>query len=748
MGMDSRQQQILDALRVFIPEGQITELRAFNGRDDKAIESTLYRDLEAMAARAVHLEDKTDASGIYFVLNPANEDELKPGAKCRKGSLSAKKIARRRWMPIDVDPARFNENGEVLEGDAARLSSTNEEHDAAWAVISECRQLLDSMNFVGAVLGDSGNGWHLCYPVDLPNDQATYDMVAAILDGLEVRCGTNLAHVDPKPKDAPRIWKLYGTLARKGAPSDERPHRRSWLAEGQAPTQEQREANNAALERLLDIWRDQDGPAVRRSPSPQTTLPRAATVGRARAYLAEEKIAIQGQQGTGSKACYHVACILTWGFALSDSEAFDAIRDWNAQCQPPWPDHQLQHKFDDARKATNHAEPYGYLRDAKREPDAKSGVHSGNGKISGSESKTTPAWRFDLDDIPMREGSPSDVLDGLGDVHHSGTRVFSMRTIGNLRRQQYKPQNWVVPGIMTEGLNILAGAPKQGKSFLALNLAMTVAGGGYALGNVKVAASDVLYLSLEDQERRVQHRLLKMLPTLTPEVEESLDRRLTVVTEWPRMHEGGLRLLDLWCRRVERPGLVIIDVWNRFMPIQQNNSSIYAQDSECFGQIKTFADRRSMAALIIHHTRKLSGSREADDYLQEINGTLGIPGTADGIFVLLRARQETQASLHFTGREVSNQELILEFDVNTFTWKSVGTAAEHVEGRVRQGIVKFLRGLNGESAFAVDIASAIGEKEDSVRRALGRLRAEKIIRKVGNAWSFPGEAGSGDEIGI
>jgi hypothetical protein len=70
---------------------------------------------------------------------------------------------------------------------------------------------------------------------------------------------------------------------------------------------------------------------------------------------------------------------------------------------------------------------------------------------------------------------------------------------------------FIVPGYIAEGLTILAGRPKIGKSWLALGIAMAVASGGLAFGAVKVAAGSVLYLALEDTERRLQRRIKQIL---------------------------------------------------------------------------------------------------------------------------------------------------------------------------------------------------------------------------------------------
>ncbi len=514
------------------------------------------------------------------------------------------------------------------------------------------------------------------------------------------------------------------------------------------------EHNTSCLRSLLNYWKTQDRPSEqdpvqfqqRHAPTRQThTLSRSEVIRRARAYLAKIDAAVSGQKG--SKPTFHVGGVLTQGFGLSMEEALEAIQEWNGRCLPPWSEADLRHKLEDASKAPCN-QSLGWLLNGEA---TRNGSTRGRSSLNGSpgslpekkNDQTALRWRVLIDDHVIADGEPREILPPDDIDHLDGEPfTFQMLTLGTLLNTEFPEPNWIIPGIMSEGLNILAGAPKQGKSILALNLALTVAGGGKALGNIQVTPSDVLYLSLEDKQRRVKARAIKMARMMDPSLADCMLQRLMVTTEWPRQDQGGLRMLDLWCQRVERPGLIIIDVWNRFSPSERSYSSgsAYAQDAEFLGAIKKFADRRSLTVLVIHHTRKPSVSKETADYVHEVSGTLGITGAADGIMVLLRSRHENQAALHITGRDVAEQELVLEFDADNLTWKSLGTSEQHSAGKVRNAVIQLLKSLNGESMFCKDIAERVDEKENSVRQVLNRLREEKMIRKVGNAWAYPGDA--------
>jgi archaellum biogenesis ATPase FlaH len=113
----------------------------------------------------------------------------------------------------------------------------------------------------------------------------------------------------------------------------------------------------------------------------------AAVIERARQYLAKCPPAVSGQNG--SAACYRVACVLRRGFGLTMDEAFDAIRDWNAACEPPWSEHELRHKLKDAEKADG---PLNYLRATKPENFERVKVPAySQPKAKKTEPQETPA---------------------------------------------------------------------------------------------------------------------------------------------------------------------------------------------------------------------------------------------------------------------------------------------------------------------------------------------------------------------
>ena len=95
---------------------------------------------------------------------------------------------------------------------------------------------------------------------------------------------------------------------------------------------------------------------------------------------------------------------------------------------------------------------------------------------------------------------------------------------------------------------------------MALDVGLAVAAGGMCLGDKKPQQGSVLYLELEDGERRLQRRIDKLLPTFGTE----WPQKFHYATQWPRADQGGVEAIDSWCENQPDARLVVIDVLARF----------------------------------------------------------------------------------------------------------------------------------------------------------------------------------------
>jgi hypothetical protein len=218
--------EICRFLSLISEPGQIFELRLLHVRLPEGRFSVnmsgYFNDHGALAENAKKYN--RDAQGLYITLNPINPALLARAANrlrvVGKDDLltSDRDILVRRWLPIDLDPVR-----------PAGISSTEEEHGSALERALQIRDALHKEGWPAPIVGDSGNGGHLLYNIDLPsNDEG---LVKQCLQALARRFDDDIVKIDQSVFNPSRIWKLYGTVSRKGDPVAERPHRLARILE-------------------------------------------------------------------------------------------------------------------------------------------------------------------------------------------------------------------------------------------------------------------------------------------------------------------------------------------------------------------------------------------------------------------------------------------------------------------------------------------------------------------------------------
>ena len=226
----------------------------------------------------------------------------------------------------------------------------------------------------------------------------------------------------------------------------------------------------------------------------------------------------------------------------------------------------------------------------------------------------------------------------------------------DLQNRTYEPTPFLVEELLPEGLHILAGAPKIGKSWLALWLCLCVAQ-GQTLWNFTTTQGEVLYLSLEDSFQRIQTRLFD----LTEDAPPTLHFAIMADT----LKRGLEQQIEQFLTEHSDTKLVVIDTLQRVRSAG-SDSNLYANDYQDIGILKQLADKRHIAILLIHHLRKLHD----DDPMNMISGSTGLSGAADSAFVLQKnARSANAASLHCTGRDIPDRTLKLELGEEDHIWK-------------------------------------------------------------------------------
>ena len=316
------------------------------------------------------------------------------------------------------------------------------------------------------------------------------------------------------------------------------------------------------------------------------------------------------------------------------------------------------------------------------------------------------------------------MLDHLDQRRAGGVSRWTPKTqhLADLLHKELPPVRWAVTGLIAEGLTLLAAKAKRGKSALMLHVSMSVAAGAKAMGFFDTEQADVLYLGLEDHERRMQRRMRQMQITSVP-------RGLTVAYEWPPLDRGGLDALDSWLEQHPAVRLVVIDTLEHIRPTRRIANGVYGDDYASVRGLQQLAGRRQIAIVAIHHLNK----RPADDPFDEINASMGLLSGVDNALVM-RPSQGGIMELHRRGREyVDDSTLALKGDATTLLWTVAGKAEDVTRSAERTAIIKTLQDDAKRKAAAKkaadgmlpkEIALALGKNQTTVRRLLQKLLDE------------------------
>jgi hypothetical protein len=307
----------------------------------------------------------------------------------------------------------------------------------------------------------------------------------------------------------------------------------------------------------------------------------------------------------------------------------------------------------------------------------------------------------------------------------------SVITASELKSKMFSPVKFVVPGYIPEGVTIFAGKPKIGKSWLLYDLCLAAAADRFVLGQIKPIQGDVLYLALEDSERRLKKRLQKLWPNGDWPVQ------LTLTTDWRKADEGGLQDIAEWCESASKPVLIVIDTLEKFRPAAKHNNAAYSTDYLAIAGLHKLAHTRGIAVVVIHHVRKM----EADDPFDMVSGTNGLTGAADTILVL--RRQAGNVTLFARGRDIEEQETACQFDKVTCRWTLLGDAQQVQSSTQRAAIIEVLSSV-GDGGLHISEIMAATERSD--RNALDQLlhkmhRGGEVARLKRGHYAMPDKIG-------
>lgn len=324
----------------------------------------------------------------------------------------------------------------------------------------------------------------------------------------------------------------------------------------------------------------------------------------------------------------------------------------------------------------------------------------------------------------------------------------------DLAGKEFAPLVEPVKGLIVEGLTLLCGASKIGKSWLVLQMCSAVAAGVPFLGR-QTSPGAVLYLAYEDSERRLKDRLQQQHSA--PGGNLQFDTRIIPL-------DGGLLdALTGWVERNPSARLIVIDTLQKVRGQAPSRANAYAEDYKVMARLKAFADLHHVAVVIVHHLNKL---QDVSDPFDRISGSTGLMGAADTAIIITRRRGEADAIVSFTGRDVYGEDFQMRFE--DCRWKVCDPAVlarERYEGAtVVKAVKRFTRqatfdGTHAASyedfrAWADSCGLCVGVNQRETRRQLEQYATQlaqydgihlSLDKRVGSKRGFAVVGGTTDD---
>ena len=265
--------------------------------------------------------------------------------------------------------------------------------------------------------------------------------------------------------------------------------------------------------------------------------------------------------------------------------------------------------------------------------------------------------------------------------NHKPLTVIDGETLMDARLPK---RSFCIETLLPEGISMLGGAPKIGKSWMVLDFGVRIAK-GEPIWNLPTKQGTVLYLALEDSLARIQDRLCK----ITDEVPNNLFIATMAGT-----------LADNLCSQIENfvlehsdTLLVIIDT---FQLIRTTTDISYANDYDEVRKLKALADKLHISLLLVHHLRKQGDS----DPLNKLSGTTGISGAMDAVFILdVSKRYAHEATLFCTGRDIESREIELKMSQETCAWELISDTLDKPELTLPDEILKLVEFMKSIELF-------------------------------------------------
>ena len=302
-------------------------------------------------------------------------------------------------------------------------------------------------------------------------------------------------------------------------------------------------------------------------------------------------------------------------------------------------------------------------------------------------------------------------------THYDKRQTYSLN---ELQKNPPRPVRFFIHNFIPEGLSIIAGRPKNAKSWMAWNLCLAVSRGGIALGAFEAEKARALYIALEDSAPRVYGRI-NMLMAIEPPG-----------TKWP---EDCLCRMSLFeengtCSALEAlidetsARFIVIDTFGKYTVGRKRSNDMYKDEYAIMGALQDIAMTRGLAIVLIHHFNKAIEVRSSFD---RISGTSAMSGGPDTVIVIEREPQ-TGTWIKVVSRDFEEAEHQAQFDNKTGLWKVMTEGKGITITKGKRDIMDFMT-KKRHPVLIEDVVEALNDKTTSTRNHMWRMEKDGLIKK-------------------
>lgn len=691
------------AINTLQEPGHVFEVRII-GTSKREILSGYFKDADTLLGAFENVS--LSRRNVYITLGRV-KDECFSRAQSERflqspQTTSDNEIISYRWLFVDLDPVR-----------PAGISSSDEELRAAEQLSEDVLGYMDVMGFPKPVTAISGNGYHLLYRIDIPNDKEGRALIERCLKSLADRFNTDKVKIDTTNANPSRICKLHGTLAQKGANTRERPHRMSKIL---SIPQNVQVADKDALLRLtagIENAVPADQPRSN-EPSPQKfdLLD----------FMDRHGMRYEVDSNDRANIFRLDECPFDPSHKNGDAKIFQypdgaiAFKCHHNSCKNyRWQDVRLKFEPDAFDRPDSHEDDERIDQGYRQHVEQKE-VESLLPKKSEQKSKPKPPKK-------LRELKTAEAL---------------------LSKDLPEPRVFIGEGdelpFLVEGTCILSAKPKLGKSWLALCMCLAVSKGEDFLG-YKTHQCSTLYLDLETHETLQKKRIMKVLKG------SDVPKNFYIESETDTINNGFVDQIEAYLAEDPNIGIVVIDVFQIIRtPAASMKESEYEHAYRDITPLNELAQKYHISIILVCHDRK---AVDPDDPFANILGSTGLQGAATQMIVMFKSKKNDPIHISVKGKTIDGlPELNVRFEdaqwevtdaMDSADREQKELVKQYRESRIREAVLKLIekeqtwkgrcgRLINDACYHGVALTETPKEIGGFLHRHQGRFLAEDGIQ--------------------